>query len=245
MTCLHLKRILNLTFFVLRKETVVGAMTDWGRLRKESHRTLWMNPPFTKIHQVLTKVAMEKVQALIVTPNWKSAEWGPLLDRLTVARSRPISKTNHQFIYKNEMGQHIPSPKWETFISLIDGERNSIRTDELDKKMMGFVKKTYRGKGFSDLEDRMKMFQPTNVLRTKPVNYVETEVLQSPKFENPTGENDISSIEVEDETTEFNQDLFVCLLEDLKICPIELNGENASTEEPMDTTVGFSFQALS
>ena len=49
---------------------------SWRRLGEESFRRLWINPPFTKIHEALTKVALEKAKALIVTPKWKTAREG-------------------------------------------------------------------------------------------------------------------------------------------------------------------------
>jgi len=59
---------------------------DWNKLYREAG-CLWANPPFSRIKELLTKVALEGCQVVVITPEWSSGEeWKWLLDRLTIRR---------------------------------------------------------------------------------------------------------------------------------------------------------------
>ena len=79
--------------------------------------------------QVLTKVAMEKCQMVLVSPAWKN-EWEKLLDRLTV-KMFSIS-TDEGKIFVSDQGLSLPEPRWGCVASLLDSSICSISSADLD-----------------------------------------------------------------------------------------------------------------
>ena len=50
-----------------------------------THLSAYAFPPFTQINRVLLKVQREKAQLLLITPNWPTQAWWPLILSMSVA----------------------------------------------------------------------------------------------------------------------------------------------------------------
>ena len=55
---------------------------DWGILSKGC--PAWANPPFSKLLQVATKIVLDDARVVLCTPDWGTADWRELLDKVTV-----------------------------------------------------------------------------------------------------------------------------------------------------------------
>ena len=98
----------------------------------------------------------------LVTPEWDSAPWRDLLNRLTVKKkilAEPV-------IFENEAGRKLPRPTWNTRVSLLDGAKCEVDEDELDPKELAFVKRRQAGLGFSHLERSEKLHSETRTRAT-------------------------------------------------------------------------------
>jgi hypothetical protein len=149
---------------------------DWSVLCRESG-PLWCNPPFSRMYQVLTKIALEPCQVVMVSPLWQS-EWQWLLDRLTVCRCSVPDQDGKMFV--SDGGAELPKPGWKCVASLLDSTVCKVLLDELDPCNVSWVQSKSKGFGLQklkqccgSLEDVQisEVHVPTNskVGREKPV----------------------------------------------------------------------------
>ena len=108
---------------------------DWKNLG-----LVWANPPFSKMLQTLTKVALEEADMILVAPLWEhrksAAKWSELLKRLTV---RQVLLPDDVPLYIPEAGtKPLPKPEWSSAVYFISGRLNKVPRELLDK---GLVKK--------------------------------------------------------------------------------------------------------
>ena len=78
----------------------------------------YVNPPWSLIPQVLSKVCHDCCEIMLVLPEWPRADWYRLfraLETRTVLIKEPC--------YWGEKFQLRPKPKWDTRISILDGNR--------------------------------------------------------------------------------------------------------------------------
>ena len=106
---------------------------------------MWLNPPFFKISSVLTKLSMEPVVALLVTPSWEtpsSRSWKPLLDQMTSwrLRLRPVDGS----LFVSGHGEVLPSPSWPVDVTLIDSTTYRPKPAMLDECLVKWLSKTGR-----------------------------------------------------------------------------------------------------
>lgn len=83
-----------------------------------SHLTLWMNPPFEAIAEVVEKLIDDGGRGLLLVPIWESEEWWQSLETVTLdwwdlPRDCPI--------FQDEAGRILPQPKWGTRVCVVDG----------------------------------------------------------------------------------------------------------------------------
>ena len=94
---------------------------SWDQLTGHSSQVLWANPPFSKLPQVVTKVALEPCRMVLVTPEWRKEPWWTTLDKLTVAR---VIIPAGDAIYSGEgCTTPLPGPVWRTVVSLVDSTK--------------------------------------------------------------------------------------------------------------------------
>jgi hypothetical protein len=81
---------------------------------------LWSNPPFSKMAEFVTKLALEPCKMVVVHPDWNDQYWAPLLLEMCVARYEiPSGKA----IYLRDRSKKaLKAPLWNTQISLIDSK---------------------------------------------------------------------------------------------------------------------------
>ena len=92
----------------------------------------WCNPPFSRIACVLTKVAIEKCDMVLLTPEWETS-WTSLLDRLTV-KKQEVQADQDGVIFITDQKKKMPKPSWKVRMSYISGSTCQVEEDELDPK---------------------------------------------------------------------------------------------------------------
>ena len=53
-------------------------------LQSWSGLTLWLNPPFSRLDEVLAKIIRDEAHALLVMPQWELRSWYKLASKLTL-----------------------------------------------------------------------------------------------------------------------------------------------------------------
>ena len=133
----------------------------------------WANPPFSKMMQTLTKIALEEADMILLAPLWehkKSAEkWSELLKRLTV---RQVLLPDDVPLYIPEAGtKPLPKPKWSSAIYFVSGRLNKVPREQLDKKLVKRIQSKCLGWGTEELEGWMDRNVPSiNVELSAPVD---------------------------------------------------------------------------
>ena len=120
----------------------------WGLLSKE--KACWANPPFSKLVEVMHKVALDEAKIVICTPDWGRSggakEWRELLDRMTVIR---VPLPDKEIYWRGKDHVKVPKPRWGSMVSLTDGSR--IVKEDLAEKLVKILTKLNKGRSFPDL----------------------------------------------------------------------------------------------
>ena len=133
---------------------------DWSSLC-EPKCVLWANPPFSQLHRVLTKVALEPQRIVLVTPDWGDCYWRRLLEKLAVHQ---VQVPEGLSLYTSDhQKKALPSPSWNTLVSFLDSSLVSIPMEELDPKEVKWVRKTSKGWDLSQLDMEVRKY-PKQVL---------------------------------------------------------------------------------
>jgi hypothetical protein len=129
---------------------------DWSSLRKCEDECIWANPPFSQLPKVVTKLCLEPTKMILVTPNWSGQDWARLLDKISIARVEIPSGTK---LYVGDWEKRpLPSPPWNTYVSLVDTVFCQVPLGELDPKMVRQVQKASRAWNFEDLEKEVRKY---------------------------------------------------------------------------------------
>lgn len=107
----------------------------------------YANPPWSHLEKVLTKISLEGGKVVLVTPDWEGVSWRPLLNDLTVKRTVVPPGTP---LYSVEGGPDLPSPPWNTLVSLCEGPGSLPLRPELVRHLC----RTNQGCGPSELTKR-------------------------------------------------------------------------------------------
>jgi hypothetical protein len=133
---------------------------DWHLLDIQAG-PLWANPPFSKLEKVLTKVVLDKCRLVLCHPTWMgrgNERWSTLLDRLTIKRVTVKPKPNEYTYIGDDCGP-LPSPTWQTELSLIDG--SLMNKEDVDSLLVAWLERHNQGKELCDLEESMNGAIPT------------------------------------------------------------------------------------
>ena len=76
---------------------------------------LWMNPPFSRMAEVLAKVDRDGASALLVAPKWEDAAWWPTL----VAASGHIILLPDEPLYLAGGSRLMPAPPWRSVVDFV------------------------------------------------------------------------------------------------------------------------------
>ena len=93
---------------------------------------LYVNPPWTLIGKVLTKIAEDGSRMLLVTPHWREAPWYGLLLELTVRSYEWRGR-----LYLTDGENLRPIPKWFTLFSYVVGKRRALTEAEMAEELAG------------------------------------------------------------------------------------------------------------
>ena len=77
--------------------------------------TLWMNPPFSRMGEVLTKVERDGGDVVLVAPRWEDAPWWPTL----LAAAVHIVPMPDEAIYLARGTVPVPRPTWRSVVARI------------------------------------------------------------------------------------------------------------------------------
>ena len=112
---------------------------NWAKLRLNESEFLWANPPFSQLDKVLTKLAVEPTRLILVTPDWPGVYWARLLEKLAVAQVLVDKGTP---LYQGDWDKKpLPSPQWNTLVTLVDSIQNRISVMELNPKLVKWIRK--------------------------------------------------------------------------------------------------------
>jgi len=78
----------------------------------------WLNPPWELIHPALKKLHQDRTTALVCLPVWPSAGWWRFM--VSMIAATPIIMANTP-MYKDPQGQPLPSPRWATLFTVLQG----------------------------------------------------------------------------------------------------------------------------
>ena len=129
---------------------------DWEKLLENPEHFLWANPPFSQLSRVLTKVALEPLRMILVTPDWSEVYWRRLLEKLSVAQ---VSIPQGVSLYKSDWAEKpLPTPQWSTLVSLVDSKKISVNRAELDPSVVRWLQKANLSWGKAELEHEVRKY---------------------------------------------------------------------------------------
>jgi hypothetical protein len=129
---------------------------DWSSLIPSTSSLLWANPPFSQLDRVLTKVAMESVQIVIVTPDWGDCPWRQLLEKLSVSQ---VQVPSGMSLYQADgCAKTLPPPSWNTLVSFLDSKTVKVPRHELDSHLVKWVERKSRGWSLEKLQEEVKRY---------------------------------------------------------------------------------------
>ena len=112
----------------------------------------WANPPWSQLEKMVTKAVLDRAQVVVICPDWgqtgKAAAWRKCLDRMTKVRV-PIADV--PLYLQDGAASPLPSPRWKSIPSLIDGNDCDISLDELNSQVVKFLHRVNGGSTRSDL----------------------------------------------------------------------------------------------
>lgn len=114
----------------------------------------WANPPFGCIRKLLTKVALEEADMIVLTPDWPDKNWSGLLESLTVRR---VSLPRDMPLYIPETAiKPVSPPTWTSSVRFISGRLRRIPRHTLSTRVIRSVRVPCQGWGKDILKRRMK-----------------------------------------------------------------------------------------
>lgn len=134
--------------FCTRQNSAFGY--DWTHLLEKEEEILWANPPFSQLVKVLTKLVLEPTRMVLVTPKWENTEFWNLLDLVKVAQVEIEGGTP---LYIGDWDSTpLPSPSWQTLVTLVDTTKVRPPLEELDKQVVRWLRKVNKGWGREELK---------------------------------------------------------------------------------------------
>jgi hypothetical protein len=126
---------------------------NWAKL----DTTLWANPPWTKLSHVLHKACLQPCKLILAHPVWEDESWYKLLKKIAiktyhVEQGTPVFYTDKKVL--------LPSPSWQTAITLIDTTKKNVTSENLDPHIVGALLKIDRGFGREKLEKAVRLYPP-------------------------------------------------------------------------------------
>jgi len=127
--CLHFKPGVDLFASAEHHQlpTYYSATEDPNALGVDAFQATWhalpalyINHPWPLIHKCLTRLVQDRVQALMVVPEWPTAQWWPLWSSIVVRQ-----QTYTDAIYLKPDGTLWQAPYWHTIIAVVDGSLHS------------------------------------------------------------------------------------------------------------------------
>ena len=77
-----------------------------------------MNSPWDVIHRCLWKLRTDRATALVCLPEWKTAPWWHMLQRMMVGTPTVLTG---QALFRDPEGRDMPAPRWPTLFAVLDG----------------------------------------------------------------------------------------------------------------------------
>jgi hypothetical protein len=96
-----------------RAEAVNAFDQSWNPTRVGG--LLYINPPFAMLPRTIAKIIRDKAQALLIVPEWFSAEWWM---QMTKCCAHPLYVRLHSSIV---MEQNVQNPRWHLRALMVDG----------------------------------------------------------------------------------------------------------------------------
>ena len=138
----------------------------WSRYLNSSYRFYWrsmglcyVNPSFSQLTRVLTKIALEGARLVLGTPDWGTTEehayWRRLLDCMTLGGTE---LPDGPIYVPEDSRETTPAPKWDSFLSIAGGSLNPLPVSGLDQEVLKELMAENRGLTLLDLKKRSEYF---------------------------------------------------------------------------------------
>ena len=117
---------------------------DWGKLSQDY--PCWANPPFSLLHDVVTKIVLDKATVLLCVPEWGISYWKEMLGKILISK---VVLPRRQLYTHNTRRSKSPTPQWVTSLCLVDG--SLLSPEALDPKRVSRLQKRNKGRDLSFL----------------------------------------------------------------------------------------------
>ena len=95
---------------------------SWGLHRQG---LLWMNPPFDKFEEVMSKIRKDKALAIVIVPGWQKTAWWTLMEEMAVDKLC-LGRGHGTFLREGKF--KMPPPRWAVWAVLVDGNLPSLES---------------------------------------------------------------------------------------------------------------------
>ena len=106
--------------------------------------------------RVVTKLCLQPSKMVLVSPHWPNTPWARLLEKITL-RSTTIPQGTPLY-FGDWDTKPLPSPQWETNVSLVDTSLLKVDAMELDPQVVAWVKRKCKGWGIEELLTEMSKY---------------------------------------------------------------------------------------
>ena len=151
---------------------------DWNALSENGALTLLANPPFSQLPKVVSKICLEPCRMVLVTPVWKSEKWYQILEKIAIQQVFVEEDTP---LYQSDDRKILPSPKWQTVVSLIDTTKRNVPFSSLEPIPVKFVQGKTQGWGRENLNSKVQRLYGYSAdtdasMQTDPRDFVDSTV---------------------------------------------------------------------
>jgi hypothetical protein len=114
-------------------------------------KCLWLNPPWTKLSEVVEKIISERASGILICPKW-NVDW--------LKKIQPYVLTEYNFgakwhLFRTESGKLMPPPKWQTVAIFFDAGLRDLFEDKNFEAVKQQTSKFFRQNNLSAPSDEI------------------------------------------------------------------------------------------
>jgi len=152
---------------------------------------MWANPPWTQLPKVIVKCCLNPCNLVLTHFKWKNQSWYQLLENVAVQTVEVPPGTE---VYYTDRKKLLPSPQWQTAISLVDTTQKKVFLHELDSPLMQSLTFLDRGWGRDKLEDVVLSYPRVQPQVHKLTSFTQTELPKEVEVQTDFPELEVSPV---------------------------------------------------